>query len=735
MVRQGSVVSLGLGAVLALAALGSAPDGETKPAPLVSKDKAELKLATPASAVPIESRPYRIRAWLAIDPRARVDLRGREALVAGWKRMVARFVGAPWELEIAEGDGPLATNSLDGISPELVESESKGFDKSWLFRLEPHSDGLVFSGREFDAATGRIGLLCSETATIVADGPRALLQLGLSVFAPSAEIAESSSGNQKIRVQGAMLPAANSIGEVVSVGSVFRPTRIFYKADGKGIQLVTPIKKTYLRVESLQGGVANCAIISALGNPFTTKVVGKAKMVAVGLKPASIPTRLRFMLSVADGPAIPGTKPEPRPAAGYDVVAVPIPDGLPRPVGTTDREGRIVLEPGFSAGLVSLRLMAAGIEPLIQFPIMPGEQAEENLITNVDPKPATVTVESELNSLRDEIVDLIAVRHRLYAKIKSRGEAETPNWPEVKQLLEDFKTLPPSANYEGRLKRLEESLANQQKASNRRVVLTRTAKKLIEDTQALIDRYLDDEDFNSFGRAVADYEKQTRAGNAVSKSLPKAPAFPAAGSAATTEAGSGVTLAPPGSGFRAVMPGPPAEQNSMTPDGASEIRSFRFTDTANNTYLVEYWDYPVALTPELVTRVIDTERDRQGAAFPSSTLTRELPVSIDSQAGKEIEWETTAAGTPPSGFVCRIVTVGSRVFVIGFGGAKASLKGKPALDFLNSFHVIGRGNSPSPATAPASSAAATPKASEPQKSAPAATPKARPKPNSNANPF
>lgn len=731
-------MSLGLGAMLALAALGAGPDGTGASPPDASKAKVAPKPAVPA-AVPIENRPYKIRAWLAVDPRARVDGRGRAALVAGWKVMASRFVGSPWDLEIAEGDGPLATNGLDDVTPEMVIPEAKGFDKAWLIRLEPDAGGLSLAGREFDAETARIGLLCRRPTTVLADAPRALLQLSLDIFAPSAEIAEAAGGGQKIRVQGAMLPAADPIGQVVSVGSVFRPTRIFYKPDG-GIQLVTPIKKTYLRVEALAGGVATCKIESALGNPFTTKVVGKAKMVAVGLKPASIPTRLRFLLTTLDTPAVPGTKPEPRPAAGYDLVAINLPNGTPRPVGTTDREGRIVLEPGFSDGLVSLRLMAAGIEPLIQFPVMPGEQVEENVIANVDPRPVTVTAESDLYSLRDEIVDLIAVRHRLEAKIKARAEADTPNWDDIRQLLDEFKALPPKAGVEGELTKLKESLAAEQQKNNRRKIRTVTAQKLIGDTEALIERYLDDETFLSYEDAWQRYKAQAATAKDATKALPKAPAFPSGGAAPSANASGLLDFAPPGAGFRVGLPGAPTESNLRTPDGASEIKSYRLQDPTKGVFSVEYWDYPLALTPDEAPRVIDSERDRQGAAFPNGKIVAERAITLDGRAGKEVEWEVPGAkGAAPTGYLCRIATVNSRIFCAGYGGPKAALTGKPASDFFASFRLTAKGGGAAPNPAPAQAAsgsAATPPASTTKPKTPKApSPASRPKNPGGATPF
>ena len=735
-VRQGFVVSLGLGAVLALVAMGPGPDADGSNA---APRPATQGKAAP-SEVPIESRPYKIRAWLALDPHARVDARGREALVSGWRRMVSRFVGAPWDLEIVDGDGPLATTSLDDVTPEMVIPEAKGFDKAWLIRVEPEGGGLAFAGREFDAATAQIGLLGRRSAPVPADSPRALLQLCLDIFAPSAEIAEGVSGKQKLRVQGALLPAADPIGRVAAVGSIFRPTRIFYKPDG-GIQLVTPIKKTYLRVESMTNGVATCAIETAFRNPFTTKTVGKAKMVAVGLKPAWIPTKIRFLLSAADSPAIPGTKPEPRPAAGYDVIAIPQPSGSPRPVGTTDREGRIVLEPGFSDGLVNLQLVAAGVEPLIEFPVMPGEQVEENVIGNVDAMPVTVKAETEINGLRDEIVDLIAVRHRLESRLKARAEADTPDWEDVKRLLGEFRMLPARDLYSNRLEKLDADLNAEQQQDKRRRIRSRTVQRLFDDTQALMDRYLQDEDFEAYARALDEYNKESSATKGATKALPKAPTIAMSKAANTPDAAGLIQFAPPGAGFRVDMPRTPTSSSARTSDGTSDITTYRAEDPARGTFAVESWDYPVALTPDDLPRVLDSERARLAASVPNGRLTKEGPITVDGRPGKEVEFEIPGArNAPTEGMVCRIAVDNSRIFVASYRGPQKEAQGKTAAEFFASFHLT-RGGSAARGdgggSAAGGNATAPPAHAPPAGKAKPPSPASRPSnPNGkNANPF
>ena len=96
----------------------------------------------------------------------------------------------------------------------------------------------------------------------------------------------------------------------------------------------------------------------------------------------------------------------------------------------TDRGGRIVLQPGFADGLVILRLLAGNVEPVVEFPIMPGESSEERVIP-FTPRPQTVALEAEVDSLRDEVVDLVALRARLEARMEARLKGE--DWAGLKR--------------------------------------------------------------------------------------------------------------------------------------------------------------------------------------------------------------------------------------------------------------------------------------------------------------
>jgi hypothetical protein len=452
---------------------------------MLSAFRAGPAAGAPAPSEPIDRLPYKIAVHLDIEPETRIDDRGRARLLDDWQRLVRRSVGAPWELTIAEDEGTLSAAPPEALTPEAFAGSEEGFDKIWVIRIGREGPGYVLEGREYDAATRRLGPLQHRAVPLIPDLPRQLLEFAKDVFSPSAVVGEQSGGGVAITVRGASLEPASPFGQVVVVGMVFQPLRIVTPTNGPARVLDVPF--TYLRVEALNGSTAHCGIVSALRDPLTKRIAARNSLVALGLKPGRTPTRFRFV-----------TRPDKVPAAGYVLTVRDLPDGLPREVGTTDREGRVTLEPGFADGLVVFRLLAGHIEPMVEFPSMPGETDAERTIP-FEPRPQTVTLEAQLDSLRDAIVDLVAVRARLEARLKARADGE--DWAGLEEALKEFRQLPARETFANRLTQLKDDAAEQQ-ARTKAAILTKTAQAQITDLQALIDRYLDDEIFRAYADAL-----------------------------------------------------------------------------------------------------------------------------------------------------------------------------------------------------------------------------------------
>jgi hypothetical protein len=494
--------------------LGRTADGQqTQPAP--AKDAASVpatkKVETPVKKSPtepgraspkaeprepIERRPYRISFHLACDPSARFDSARRTEMLQQWQVLVRRFVGPPWAVTIEPESSPLESADILGDSVPEVFAGFASFDKVWVVRVSrlESGSGLEFVGREYDTASRRLGALQQRRLNAVADAPRALFEFALDLFNPTAEITGREGGAALLKVQGAAITPASPFGAVVTEGMVFIPLRLVSLRDGK-VQILR-IPFTYLQVQSVDGAMARCAIISALGDPLTDRVRRSNSLAALGLKPGNTPLKLRFV-----------TKPDLTPAAGYSLTARTAPNGQPRDLGMTDRAGRIVVQPGFAEGLVILRLLAGTVEPMVELPMMPGESRPDDQPISFDPKPLTVALEARIESLRDEVVDLVALRARLESRMKARLEGE--DWKGLDLTLKEFAQLTPREKFAQQLTKLKDDAAREQ-AETKKAILTRTALAQISDLQAMIDRYLDDDTYTAYIDALE--RGQTEAG-------------------------------------------------------------------------------------------------------------------------------------------------------------------------------------------------------------------------------
>jgi hypothetical protein len=258
--------------------------------PADSRDSAPA----PAPAEAIERRPYRISLYLTFDPSARIDLARRADLLREWQVLVRRFIGAPWVVSIAEPSGALTNDDLESLAPGAFAGTG-AFDKVWVVRVAASESGagLVVTGREFDAATKLVGPLQQKRVPSLADAPRALLQFARELFNPTAVITGQEGGHALLTVQGAMIAPASPVGAVVEKGMVFQPLRLVSLAEGK--VHVSKIKHSYLQVESIDGAVARCAIITGLRDPLSKRVSRPNSLAALGLKPGNNPIKLRFV--------------------------------------------------------------------------------------------------------------------------------------------------------------------------------------------------------------------------------------------------------------------------------------------------------------------------------------------------------------------------------------------------------------------------------------------------------
>jgi hypothetical protein len=209
--------------------------------------------------------------------------------------------------------------------------------------------------------------------------------------------------------------------------------------------------------------------------------------------------------------------------------------------------------------LVILRLLAGSVEPIVEFPMMPGESGDERVVA-VDLKPHTVALESRLDSLRDEVVDLVALRARLEARMKARLDGE--DWSGLDDAIKEFLRLPPRDTFVQRLAKLRED-ATQRQTALKTAVLTKTAQAQLNELQSMIDRYMEDDALVAYSDALAKARSETDAKKKAE--IKKAAAAPLVRPGDTMKKDQAPPSAPPA----APAPASPKAKQAPTPSPAA----------------------------------------------------------------------------------------------------------------------------------------------------------------------
>ena len=292
----------------------------------------------------------------------------------------------------------------------------------------------------------------------------------------------------------------------------------------------------------MEGAVARCAIIIGLRDPLSKRMSRPNSLAAVGLKPGNSPITLRFVTGPdhgtgrrlhADGPARAR-----RPAARA---------GHHRPRGPDRAQAGVCQGTGHSSSAGRQRGADRGAADHA------GRKRPNNAPIAVDPKLLTVALEAQLDSLRDEVVDLVALRARLESRMKARLEGE--DWAGLEAELKEFARLTPRDQFAQRLTQLKDDAAHRQ-AELKTAILTKTAQAQISDLQSMIDRYLDDEAYHGLFGGPRKKASPSVAAKAKAQAKKKAAARACASPPSDTKGDAQATPAPASRRARAGQPKP-----------------------------------------------------------------------------------------------------------------------------------------------------------------------------------
>ncbi|HVU89990.1 MAG TPA: hypothetical protein VHD36_21845 [Pirellulales bacterium] len=430
-----------------------------------------------------ELLPYQVRVVIGPTPRAFATGHVVSDLAPAVAERAWAIVGGRWACKAEMADGALreALNyQFDDLTAEKILPAADGdCDKIMLVRLS-FDDGVYgIAARDFDVRTQLLGPAVESRVFHASRLPDAILQALLAAFTPLARVEEVSGDKVTLRLRAAAVPTRDPAVDPSFDKSIFRPVVRVRSTRSTRVQ---PIDWTYLVTESVEGSRLATRLVTGLRTPLVNKRRGRAEQLALYVHPPHGTTTLQ--LRTADK--------QERPLSGYQVYSHPVDSKETLLLGSTDVRGDLVIEPG--DGGVRVLLVKSGGVIMARLPVLPGLQPVA--LAQVPDDHLRLQVEGVINGFQEELVDQIARRQALISRIRSRLKAGKTD--QARELLNELRRLRSQQDF------TRELLVERQRRTSNDPRTQRQIDKLFDDTQTVINRYLDARQVERLEREVGE---------------------------------------------------------------------------------------------------------------------------------------------------------------------------------------------------------------------------------------
>lgn len=451
----------------------------------------------------LERSPYRICLVVTTDNSPGLLQADAAALQERLLQEIESRIGGVWQVELPTetATSPAANEQrppislrhvarrglrkLDQVEPEQLAVTATGLDKILFVHVGTAAWGAYdVTAREFDVRTQTLGtvawLECAQRPML----PSLAFQALLRAFSPLAEVETVSGKEATLRLKAAALPLPDKKLQFVQPGDIFRATVRFNYRDGS-LRRLHPIEWTFLVAQQVEGPVATCEVFTGLRSPLSARRRGLVEQLAVVVRPTYGETQLKLVAS--------GTSEQPLP--GYTVHAQVPGEVATTPLGTTDRQGQLVIPP--VATPLRILLIMHGGELLARLPIVPG--LEPQLVAKVPDDRVRFQVEAAMAGIQEQVIDVYARRTVLLSQCEAQLEAG--NMELAKRLLEELRKLKTAEAFQAELNQLERRTFVNDPRMKRRI------DKLIGDTRQVVQNQLGDGEVD---RLATEFQKRTQ---------------------------------------------------------------------------------------------------------------------------------------------------------------------------------------------------------------------------------
>jgi len=368
--------------------------------------------------------------------------------------------------ELADSLEPQAKQIILPISDQIAELH-QSLDKLYLLQVDQTLDGqLQVTARELDILLHFLG------EPVTRQGPQAAARIAslaiVDAFAPIVRIedAERKTARGRLRAGGLTTdpeePAACRKGDV---------WQAFVRRDDRlgNPDILQRLDWTLLQATEVDGPIIDFDVFAGRSGGVQGRRNKRTQRLALRVQPMTGDTVIHLH----------ERKDPTAPLVGYKIYEkIPPLDGEMQLVGQTAWDGTIRIPRNDQ--LLRLFYVKNGSAILARLPLVPGVHTEESAGLQSD--DARLRAEAYIRGIENEIVDQVAVRQLLAARIRRRLEQK--KFDEAQTLLEDLRRMPTYESLSEQMRRAAAEIESDDVAQQARIT------KLFADTRQLLVRFI-----------------------------------------------------------------------------------------------------------------------------------------------------------------------------------------------------------------------------------------------------
>ncbi len=425
--------------------------------------------------------PYRVQVHLAVDDSQTPQPELADRLAENLQQQIRATLYPLWTTKIAIANGQeksrLLTH-LHRLSEQSIPEETlAGSDKQIFVTLVATPLGFSLQSREFDCTTGRWGTVQQRQVRQSWMLTSQCFDLVCQTFSPLATIrslTDEGKRNEKevlLRFRGSDLPQQTDLSFLYIPGQAYQPLMVRTNSTGEfKPDSIREIPWTYITIgqrneEGWQGNVH-----TGTRRPFGVRRRGRIEHLALALRQPAGATQVRFYARHDRTQGL----------SGYEVFRREPTVTESQPMGHTNSLGSIEITSGQHK--VTLLFLRSEGQLLAKVPVVPG--AKSMIEVPIADDTARLRAHASLTSLTERLIDTVAQRNILVARIRDRIQNEKID--EAQEMFTELDNLPGRAKFNQDIKSAENRKLNH---SDDPKVQARI-DKLFADTRKLLSRFL-----------------------------------------------------------------------------------------------------------------------------------------------------------------------------------------------------------------------------------------------------